>query len=177
MVGPLQVGGEEEHQGEDHARKRQNDNEQEARHIASIVAEFVEVALCACALVESRIRMKANLPTVLVVDDDRQILGLVEKMLRPQGVTVLSANKPSEALRICEAQPVDVLISDVMMPDMDGGRLAERFLQLRPQGRVMLISGQSKMPSAAKLPNVRFLRKPFFPSVLVQQLRELMEGG
>ena len=121
--------------------------------------------------------MKANLPTVLVVDDDRQILGLVEKMLRPQGVTVLSANKPSEALRICEAQPVDVLISDVMMPEMDGGRLAERFLQLRPQGRVMLISGQSKMPSAAKLPDVRFLRKPFFPSVLVQQLRELMEGG
>jgi hypothetical protein len=41
----------------------------------------------------------------------------------------------------------------------------------------MLISGQAKMPSAAKLPNVRFLRKPFFPSVLVQQLRELMEGG
>ena len=121
--------------------------------------------------------MKANPPTVLVVDDDRQILGLVEKMLRPQGVIVLSADKPSEALRICEAQPVDVLISDVLMPEMDGGRLAERFLQLRPQGRVMLISGQAKLPAAARLPNVRFLRKPFFPSVLVQQLRELMEGG
>ena len=64
--------------------------------------------------------------TVLIVDDDSQILGLVEKMLRPQGVTVLSANRPSEALRICEAQPVDLLISDVMMPEMDGGKLAER---------------------------------------------------
>jgi len=173
----LQVRGEEEQQGQDHARERQNDNQQEARHIASIVAEFDEVALYARALVESRLRMKVNLPTILVVDDDRQILGLVEKMLRPQGVTVLSADRPSEALRICEAQPVDVLISDVMMPEMDGGRLAERFLQLRPQGRVMLISGQAKLPAAAKLPNVRFLRKPFFPSVLVQQLRELMEGG
>jgi two-component system cell cycle sensor histidine kinase/response regulator CckA len=115
--------------------------------------------------------------TVLVVDDDRQILGLVEKMLRPQGVTVLSANRPSDALRICEEQNVDVLISDVMMPEMDGGRLAERFLKLRPEGRVMLISGQAKLPAAAKLPNVRFLRKPFFPSTMVQQLRELLDGG
>jgi two-component system cell cycle sensor histidine kinase/response regulator CckA len=111
---------------------------------------------------------------VLIVDDDRQILGLVEKMLRPQGVTVLSTNRPSDALRICEEQPVDVLISDVMMPEMDGGKLAERFLKLRPEAHVLLISGQAKTPPAAKLPNVRFLRKPFFPSVLVQELRGLL---
>jgi CheY-like chemotaxis protein len=121
--------------------------------------------------------MNAAPRTVLVVDDDRQILGLVERMLRPQGVVVLSVNKPSEALKICEEQTVDVLISDVMMPEMDGGRLAERFLKLRPEGRVMLISGQAKVPPAAKLPHVRFLRKPFFPSTLVQELRELLEGG
>jgi CheY-like chemotaxis protein len=121
--------------------------------------------------------MNAEPRTILVVDDDRQILGLVEKTLRPQGVVVLSANRPSEALRICEEQTVDVLISDVMMPEMDGGRLAERFLKLRPEGRVMLISGQARLPPVAKLPNVRFLRKPFFPSTLVQELRELLKGS
>jgi CheY-like chemotaxis protein len=121
--------------------------------------------------------MNATQRTVLVVDDDRQILGLVEKMLRPQGVNVLSANLASEALRICEAQPVDVLISDVMMPEMDGGKLAERLLKLQPQARVLLISGQARAPAVAKLPNVRFLRKPFFPSALVQELRELLEGA
>ena len=120
--------------------------------------------------------MNATPRIVLVVDDDRQILGLVEKMLRPQGVTVLSVNRPLEALRICEEQPIHVLISDVMMPEMDGGRLAERFLKLRPEGRVLLISGQAKVPAVTKLPNVRFLRKPFFPSMLVQELRELLEG-
>jgi DNA-binding NtrC family response regulator len=119
--------------------------------------------------------MNATQRTVLVVDDDRQILGLVEKMLRPQGVTVISASRPSEAIRICEGQPVHVLISDVNMPEMDGGRLAERFLQLQPAARVLLISGHARLPAAAKLPHVRFLRKPFFPSVLVQQLRELLE--
>jgi DNA-binding NtrC family response regulator len=113
--------------------------------------------------------------TVLIVDDDRQILGLVEKMLRPQGVNVLSASRPSEAWRICEGQPIHVLISDVVMPEMDGGKLAERLLKLQPEARVLLISGQGKAPAAAKLPNVRFLRKPFFPSVLLQNLRELLE--
>lgn len=119
--------------------------------------------------------MNAPQRTVLVVDDDRQILGLIEKMLRPQGVTVLSATRPSEALVICEGQPVQVLISDVMMPEMDGGKLAERVLKLQPKARVLLISGQAKEPAVTKLPNVRFLRKPFFPSMLLQNLRELLE--
>lgn len=114
---------------------------------------------------------------VLIVDDDRQILGLVERMLKPQGVTVLAVNKPSEAWRICEEQAVDLLISDVMMPEMDGGKLAERLLKLRPEARVLLISGQGRTPAVAKSPNVRFLRKPFFPSALLEQLHELLAEG
>jgi two-component system cell cycle sensor histidine kinase/response regulator CckA len=118
--------------------------------------------------------MNAPQRTVLIVDDDRQITGLVEKMLRPQGVNVVSANRASEALRICEGRPVHVLISDVAMPEMDGDKLAERLLQLQPEARVLLISGQAREPATAKPPNVRFLRKPFFPSVLLENLRELL---
>jgi DNA-binding NtrC family response regulator len=112
--------------------------------------------------------------TVLIVDDDPQILGLVEKMLRPQGVVVLSASRASEALRIFEEHAIHVLISDVLMPEMDGGKLAERLLKLHPEARVLLISGQGKEPAASKLPQVRFLRKPFFPSVLLRHLHELL---
>lgn len=124
--------------------------------------------------VESSLWMSTSQRTILIVDDDNQILRLVEKMLRPQGVTVLAANRPSEALRICEGQSVHLLISDVVMPEMDGGKLAERVLKLYPAARVLLISGQAKEPAAAKLPQVRFLRKPFFPSVLLQNIRELL---
>ena len=114
--------------------------------------------------------------TVLIVDDDRQILGLVERMLRPQGVTVLLASKPSDALRIIDERAICLLISDVMMPEMDGGKLAERLLKAQPEAKILLISGQAKEPPVVKLPQVRFLRKPFFPSTLLQLLRELLDG-
>jgi len=113
--------------------------------------------------------------TVLIVDDEPQILRLVEKMLGASGVNVLLAPRPSEALRICEMTPVDVLISDVSMPEMDGVRLAERVLKLHPTASVLLISGQYKdVPPAAKAARIRFLKKPFFPSQLVAVLREML---
>jgi CheY-like chemotaxis protein len=118
--------------------------------------------------------MSTEKRTVLIVDDDPQILRLMEKMLRPHGVNILLAPRPSEALRICEQHPVHLMISDVMMPEMDGNKLAERVLKLKPEARVLLISGYDKGPHTPKSPRVRFLRKPFFPSVLIQMLKQLL---
>lgn len=113
--------------------------------------------------------------TVLIVDDEPQMLRLLEKMLGPSGVKVLLAPRPSEALRICEMIPVHALISDVSMPEMDGVRLAEKVLTLHPAASVLLISGQYKdAPPAAKAARIRFLKKPFFPSQLVEILREML---
>lgn len=113
--------------------------------------------------------------TVLIVDDEPQILRLVEKMLGPSGVKVLRAPRPSEALRIFALTPVDVLISDVSMPEMDGVRLAEKVLKDYPAVSVLLISGQYReAPPSAKAARIRFLKKPFFPSQLVQTLREML---
>jgi len=113
--------------------------------------------------------------TVLIVDDDPQILRLVEKMLRPRKVHVLLAPRPAEALQICQQEPVDLLISDIAMPEMDGHKLAERVLKIRPETAVLLISGHYKEPPVAAPRNrVRFLSKPFFPSQLLQHLRELL---
>jgi len=113
--------------------------------------------------------------TVLIVDDDPQILRLVEKMLRPRCINVLMAPRPSEALTICQNQHVDLLISDVAMPEMDGHKLAERVLKIHPAAGVLLISGYFKDPPATpKSGQVKFLRKPFFPSQLLEYLRELL---
>jgi len=117
--------------------------------------------------------MSAAPRTVLIVDDDPNILRLVEKMLKPRGVLVLVAPRPSEALRICETQTVDVLISDFTMPEMDGAKLADRVLKLRPETSVLLISGRYKdnEPASGRL---RYLSKPFFPSQLIAHLREML---
>jgi CheY-like chemotaxis protein len=113
--------------------------------------------------------------TVLIVDDDPQMLRLVEKMLRPRNVNVLIAHRPAIALSICESQPVHLLISDLAMPEMDGGKLAERVLELHPGASVLLISGKYKEPPAApRAGQVLFLRKPFFPSELLRYLHKLL---
>jgi CheY-like chemotaxis protein len=101
------------------------------------------------------------------------MLRLVEKMLRPRKVIVLSAPRPSQALEISETQPVDLLISDVAMPEMDGHRLAKNFLKIHPSAAVLLISGHFKNPPE-DTDRMKFLSKPFFPGQLVQYLRELL---
>ena len=113
--------------------------------------------------------------TILIVDDEPQMLRLVEKMIGPHRAKVLLAPRPSEALKVCETQDIDILISDVQMPEMDGIRLAERVLKLRPQTAVLLISGQYREPpAAARAGRVKFLKKPFFPSDLVKLLEEML---
>src|ERR1035437_10392700 len=80
--------------------------------------------------------------TVLMVDDDPQILRLGRAMLGAQNVKAGAAPLPSDALRICGEETVDLLISDVSMPEMDGNKLAERVLKLHPRISVLLISGE-----------------------------------
>jgi two-component system cell cycle sensor histidine kinase/response regulator CckA len=112
---------------------------------------------------------------VLIVNDDPQILRLVEKMLKSRRVRILVAPRPSDALHICETQQVHLLITDVAMPEMDGPTLAERVLERQPEAFVLLISGHYKHPPANERPGrVRFLKKPFFPSQLIEHLQELL---
>jgi len=95
-------------------------------------------------------------------------------MLQARGVTVLLAPRPSEAVQICENQPVDLLISDFVMPEMDGVKLADRVLKIRPGASVLLISGQYKEGESPSDGRMRFLPKPFFPSQLIACLNELL---
>jgi DNA-binding NtrC family response regulator len=118
--------------------------------------------------------MSTNRRTVLIVDDDPQILRLVEKMVRPRGVEILMTPRPSEALRLCAENSIDLMISDMVMPEMDGSKLAELVLKMKPEARILLISGQDKGQRVPKSPRVRFLRKPFFPSALLEVLHELL---
>src|SRR5215469_2608583 len=116
--------------------------------------------------------------TVLIVDDDTQILRLVEKMLRSRNFQIQVAPKPSDALRIAESRPIHLLISDIALPEMDGKRLTERVLKLHPEAAVLLISGQySEDSRVVKSARTKFLSKPFFPSDLLRAMEELFPQG
>ncbi|GIE36553.1 hypothetical protein Ait01nite_095980 [Actinoplanes italicus] len=81
--------------------------------------------------------------TVLLVDDDEPLRGAAERFIAKGGYRVLTAGCGAEALRLAEeyAGPIHCLVTDVMMPGIDGRQLAHRVLELRPEARVVFISG------------------------------------
>jgi two-component system, cell cycle sensor histidine kinase and response regulator CckA len=116
--------------------------------------------------------------SILVVDDDPEVCELVREMLMGRGYDVLTALSGEEALRVCRehAGPIHLLLSDVVMPGMNGSEVARRIKVLRPDIRLLLISGvvqESAIPGG--LPrNARFLSKPFTWNALIQTLHTVL---
>ncbi|QDU64319.1 Blue-light-activated protein [Planctomycetes bacterium Pan216] len=79
--------------------------------------------------------------TILIVEDEGAVREVAERMLKESGATVLTASMPSEALALCVEQEPDLLLSDVVLPEMSGRQLYLRLLQLFPSLRVFYMSG------------------------------------
>jgi CheY-like chemotaxis protein len=118
-----------------------------------------------------------NLAHVLVVDDDDNVRAVVRKVITKLGHKVWDVADGKEALRILETSPVDLIISDVYMADMDGMELLVRIQQLGLHVPVVVISGGGFKPRdevlrmAAACGAVATLDKPF----TVEQLRDTVE--
>ena len=110
---------------------------------------------------------------VLVVDDEEQLLHLAEAMLRRDGYSVLSASGPLKALERSRDFPgdIDLLLTDVVMPVMDGLTLARQISAQRPQIRVLLMSGYSDLQSPLPL-----LPKPFRIDELLSRVAKALDG-
>jgi signal transduction histidine kinase/CheY-like chemotaxis protein len=116
--------------------------------------------------------------TVLLVEDEDAIRLLVQRTLEECGYTVLTARSGVEALALARATPrVDVLLTDVLMPQMSGPQLVERFLTRHPAPIVIYMTGHVD-DSSMRLEldaEVTLLRKPFTPSVLARTLRAALD--
>jgi nitrogen-specific signal transduction histidine kinase/ActR/RegA family two-component response regulator len=115
--------------------------------------------------------------TVLLVEDDEGVRGIVSAVLRRQGYTVIEASSPIDALELFDRhrESIDLLLTDVVMPIMNGPALAQRLVAIRPALRVLFISGYAGMATPEiQNPNVGFLSKPFQTSVLVARVREML---
>lgn len=118
--------------------------------------------------------------TVLVVDDELHVRSLIKSVLERQGYHVLEAQDGQEALGICKrlGPTIDLLLTDIVMPVMDGIQLSERASSILPELPILYMSGQCEMEVV--LHNIEnkgfdFLRKPFAIDVLAKKIRALIE--
>ena len=110
--------------------------------------------------------------TVLVVDDFRSMCELIAEMLRPRGYRVLMASSGAEAKACARYNArIDLLLTDLEMPEMRGDELALWFRAARPETRILFMSSQN----AVRAPEpVHFLPKPFRAEALVSKVREVL---
>jgi PAS domain S-box-containing protein len=118
--------------------------------------------------------------TVLLVEDEPAILNLGRRMLESLGYTVLTAGTPGEAIRVAESSTrrIDLLITDVVMPEMNGRDLARRLSQIRPGLRCLFVSGYAADVIADRgvlEGGAGFLQKPFSVSALAVKIREVLQ--
>jgi PAS domain S-box-containing protein len=117
--------------------------------------------------------------TVLLVEDDEPLRTLAREILSIQGYTVLDAVSPSEALRLADVHPgpIHLLLTDVVMPQMNGRQVADHLLAARPGLQVLFMSGYTDaaiVEHGVLEPGTHFLQKPFTPDGLSRKVREVL---
>lgn len=120
--------------------------------------------------------------TILVAEDEEGVRNLAREVLEKYGYTVLEASNGEEALALAERHegPLDLLLSDVVMPRMGGPELAQALVERRPNVKVLYMSGYTEHPMVRRgvvESGVAFLQKPFTPTVLVSRIREVLEDA
>jgi len=120
--------------------------------------------------------------TVLVVEDDDGIRAVIKRILERAGHRVLEATNGAEALRICDASgdSIDLVLSDIAMPEMQGPDLARRIRELHPHMAMLLMSGYAESASQQEgflTDGVEFLGKPFSPDALTRKIRHILDGA
>ena len=125
-------------------------------------------------------RIVSGRETVLLVEDEPTILELGEMMLKKFGYRVLSAGSARDAIALAEAhqESIDLLVTDVVMPGMNGRELAQRLQEMRPGLKCLFMSGYTAdviAPNGALDSGVHFIQKPFSVQSLAAKVREALE--
>jgi CheY-like chemotaxis protein len=119
--------------------------------------------------------------TILLAEDEPSVRSLADHVLRELGYSTLVATDGDEALSLVRRHPapIDLLLTDVVMPNLGGRELAARLREHNPGTRVLFITGYAEAAleeDAAREPGIGFLQKPFTPTMLAERVRKLLDG-
>ena len=112
--------------------------------------------------------------TILCVDDDEQSLSIRKIMLETRGYRVLACNSGEMALEAFRRGGIDLVLTDLIMPGVDGSRLIEKIKSLSPQTPAVLISGRSKIYERETLADVFLSKGMYEPADLLERIRLLL---
>ena len=120
--------------------------------------------------------------TILLVEDEEAVRAVAGRILRRNGYNVIEASNGTEALRECNrsGSRVDLIVTDLVMPEMGGFELAKRVRESRPDARILFTSGYTEdavLRHSFLEPGAAFLEKPFTPARLVQRAREVLDAA
>jgi two-component system cell cycle sensor histidine kinase/response regulator CckA len=118
--------------------------------------------------------------TILLVEDDDALRSATRRILRGRGYTIIEARHGGEAMLLCEryAGDIHLLLTDIVMPQMSGRELCDKLRQLRPEMKVLFMSGFSENAGDERPvvePGTSFLAKPFSPQTLLDSIRRAIE--
>jgi two-component system cell cycle sensor histidine kinase/response regulator CckA len=118
--------------------------------------------------------------TVLVVEDEQEVRKLAVQILRELGYRILEADQGAEAFCVCGKHkgPIHLLLTDVVMPKMSGRELVERILEIRPEVKVLYMSGYTDnviVHHGILERGINFIQKPFTVEALAQRVREVLD--
>jgi CheY-like chemotaxis protein len=119
------------------------------------------------------------MPTILLVEDDRAVREVIRHMLQKPGYTILEAGGVPHALHVAEEHggQIDLLVTDIVLPEMRCGPLVDRLKMLRPNLKVLYMSGYSEenFGSCGVGPGQpNFMQKPFTPQALRAKVRQML---
>ncbi|HOE43997.1 MAG TPA: response regulator, partial [Rhodoferax sp.] len=118
-------------------------------------------------------------PTLLFVDDEPSILSSLQRLFRPKGYKILTAESGDAGLAILDAQPVDLVISDMRMPKMDGAQFLEKVREKTPETMRLLLTGYADVTSTINAINkgeiYRHISKPWDDNDIVLIVKKALE--
>jgi len=124
--------------------------------------------------------MTAGAPTVLVVDDEEDLREAMRRMLERRGFATLTAADPAEAEAVCRDHggTIDLLLTDLTLPGASGGELAKTATSMRPELRVLFVSGLPKEVAVGQglvAEEAAVVQKPFTSDRLAEAVRRVLE--